>query len=150
LRGRVDRIDRDADGRRVLIDYKSGKAKTRPFAKALAAELKGVGDDGSLASECTDDFLAQLAIYAGALDDVRSFAYVNLKGAKDDLRRVAVDETVLDAATAPLVARMRDDLRTRFAEPLAAGTLVALSPTRAEKNCTFCSFARVCPGAVLA
>jgi superfamily I DNA/RNA helicase len=150
LRGRVDRIDREADGRRVLIDYKSGKAKTRPFAKALAAELKAVGDDGSLASECTDDFLAQLAIYAGALDDVRSFAYVNLKGAKDDLRRVAVDETVLDDATAPLVARMRDDLRAHFAEPLAVGTLVALSPTRAEKNCTFCSFARVCPGAVLA
>ncbi|MFO0981967.1 MAG: PD-(D/E)XK nuclease family protein [Planctomycetota bacterium] len=34
VRGRIDRIDGDADGRRILLDYKTGQERNRPKQSA--------------------------------------------------------------------------------------------------------------------
>ncbi len=141
--GRIDRIDRDAKDRAHLIDYKTGRAKKTAFAPLLKKAL----ENGAFAGACDREFQAQLALYATAVDDVASFAYVSLKGTKDDGRSVAADESSYDALRGG-IATIVEALREHFAEPLVRGELLTLPPTDDEKKCTFCDFARICSGPV--
>ena len=44
LRGRIDRVDRRvSDGALLLVDYKSGSAKDKPFRRRLDEAARGVG-----------------------------------------------------------------------------------------------------------
>ncbi|MGZ5847698.1 MAG: PD-(D/E)XK nuclease family protein [Ramlibacter sp.] len=117
LVGRIDRIDRLPDGRRMVVDYKT---------EALAATTDRV----KLAHEDT-----QLAFYAALLaDDTLRAAYVNVgeRGATRTVEQPAVVE-----ARDALVAGILDDL-----ERIGAGaTLSALGEGRA---CEFCAARGLC------
>jgi DNA helicase-2/ATP-dependent DNA helicase PcrA len=147
LRGRIDRLDRRAsDGALLLVDYKAGTAKDKPFRTHLgkAAELWDAGE--SLAGTTDHQFTAQLAFYASALEHVGDFAYVYLKGAKKAREDVSVDATAYDDETRRLVDLMLADVRSHLAEPLADGRTLTLRTAQSSEACTFCNFREICPG----
>ncbi len=101
LVGKIDRIDRDAQGRRLLLDYKTeADEKTRQRIKQGAEDT-------------------QLAFYAALLGDEEvSAAYVNV-GEKGETRLHVQHE--VGRLRELLVAGMREDLaRVRAGEPLRA------------------------------
>jgi superfamily I DNA/RNA helicase len=149
LRGRIDRIDRRvSDNKRLLVDYKSGSAKKKPF-RALLGEASEQWDAGeSLAGTVTHDFAAQLAFYASALEDVGDFAYIYLRGSAKKRAEVLVDTTIFDEATQRLVGKLIADITTGFSEPLRGGTMTTLPRANRSAACTFCTFIPICPGAV--
>jgi ATP-dependent helicase/nuclease subunit B len=117
LVGRIDRIDRLPDGRRMVLDYKT---------EALAVSKDRV----KLAHEDT-----QLAFYAALLaDDTLRAAYVNVgeRGATE-----MVEQPDIVEARDALVEGITEDLR-RIAQ---GATLTALGEGRA---CEFCAARGLC------
>jgi ATP-dependent helicase/nuclease subunit B len=111
LVGRIDRIDRLPDGRRMVLDYKT---------EALAVSTDRV----KLAHEDT-----QLAFYAALLDDdTLRAAYVNV-GERGATKTVEQPDVV--GARDALVEGITEDLR-RIAE---GATLPALGEGRASEFC---------------
>jgi DNA helicase-2/ATP-dependent DNA helicase PcrA len=147
LRGRIDRFDRRlSDGALVLVDYKSGSAKERPFAEYLRKAEPVWASGASVAGTTDHGFAAQLAFYASALQNVGGFEYVYLKGAKGARMEVAVDATTFDAEMQRLVGLLVADIREHLSEPLARGELLTLPPALHKTSCRFCNYERICPG----
>ena len=100
----------------------------------------------SVAGTTDHSFVAQLALYASALDNVGEFAYVYLKGAKKARENVSVDATLYDDDARHLVGLMLADMRVHLAEPLGEGRLLTLATAHSKDACTFCNFVAICPG----
>ncbi|NED97193.1 ATP-dependent helicase [Phytoactinopolyspora alkaliphila] len=128
LVGRVDRLDADADGRLVVVDYKTGKSKP------TAAE---VGEHAQLATY-------QLAVENGAFDDAAGgerrsggASLVQLgkpsRGKADEQRQPPLDD-----AQDPVWAQ-------RLLEETANGMTQPTFQARRGSWCGFCSARPCCP-----
>lgn len=117
LIGRIDRIDRDADGQALVIDYKT--ESTRTTRENIANPLEDT----------------QLAFYAALLpDDTLAAAYVNLNEV-DGTRTYAHVDVV--AARDALLDGIQDDM----ARIAGGATLPALGEGRV---CDFCAARGLC------
>lgn len=136
LRARLDRVDETADGRRIIIDYKTGKAAAaqmlgeRPEEPQLPLYLVTT-EPGALA-------LAFASVRAGRK------GYVGV-ARDDDLLpgvKALADARLHHAEWTQLVAAWRDELE-RLALQFAAG-VAAVDPKRPPQTCRFCDLGPLC------
>lgn len=146
LSGRIDRLDRASDGSALIVDYKSGTAKNKPFADLLAEASATWAQGASIAGTVDHSFTAQLALYASALADVSAFTYIYFKGTKEDRRSIESDSTIVDEQTRARIDGLVTDVRAHLTQPLADGTLTSLATAASDSACMFCNYAEICPG----
>jgi DNA helicase-2/ATP-dependent DNA helicase PcrA len=133
LTGKIDRIDRLPDGRVRVIDYKSGRMKSRP--------------------EYLDDF--QMPIYAWAVQDelgekLESVEVIGLRELKETKNGPALDRAVLPwedgskyAITQERLAGVQERVRT-IIDGIRAGRF---DPTPEERRCGWCRYNLLCGSA---
>ena len=130
LHGYADRLELDAEGRVVVVDLKTGRAK--PSGREVERDLQ-------LA-------LYQYAVDSGALAELRPDA---TSGGAELLQIGAVDETV-PAVVQRQPAQAADgeeraDLRERIAAVEAMLRTESFPATPTDKVCRFCAFEAICP-----
>ncbi|GAC1305771.1 MAG: hypothetical protein NVSMB21_07810 [Vulcanimicrobiaceae bacterium] len=155
LSGRVDRVDLLPDGRRIVVDYKTGAAKKETVAKVAssfvkdwrAADIAGV-PRSPLARNAPGELKVQLPFYATAYADVAAIAYVFLGGEADVWRRngayfedLPFTGDLREVTTAALA-----EIEAGLLEKLDDGSLATLPVTFVAETCTFCPYTAVCPG----
>jgi probable DNA repair protein len=134
LNGRLDRVDRLADGRTIVIDYKTG-------AKGGVRSWLGARPDEP-----------QLPLYLVATEpDARGIAFARVSAGEKEFVALAEDEAMLPGARvdwnadhanwAALVDAWRTEL-TRLATDFAAG-VAEVAPKRRE-TCRYCGIATLC------
>jgi len=134
LNGRLDRVDRLADGRTIVIDYKTG-------AKGGVRAWLGPRPDEP-----------QLPLYLVASEpDARAIAFARVRTGDKAFVALAEEEGLLPKASvdwnreyaswSALVDAWRTEL-TRLANDFAAGVAV-VAPKRAD-TCRYCGFAMLC------
>ncbi|MGE5159882.1 MAG: PD-(D/E)XK nuclease family protein, partial [Betaproteobacteria bacterium] len=134
LTGRLDRVDRLADGRTIVIDYKTGtKAGVRSWLGARPDE-------------------PQLPLYLVASEpDARALAFARVRAGEKAFVALAEEEGLLPKASvewnrehatwSALVEAWRAEL-TRLATDFAGGVAV-VAPKRAD-TCRYCGVAMLC------
>ncbi|MEG3639100.1 PD-(D/E)XK nuclease family protein [Magnetococcus sp. PR-3] len=138
---RLDRLDRLADGRHLLVDYKSGKPNSRVWQGARPED-------------------PQLPLYTLAPDvaDVAGLAFASLKSSSGDQPWIGIAEEAdlipglkgwddrrakLDVESWPhMLAQWRTTLTT-LVEDFLAGR-VAVDPNEGEKGCSYCDLSPLC------
>lgn len=138
LNARLDRVDETADGRRIVIDYKTGKANAadmlgeRPEEPQLPLYLVTAEPDA--------------AAVAFARVRTGKMAYVGLARDGDLLPGVKAHSDTRHSDQYPawpdLVAAWRSDLE-RLAEQFASGVSV-VDPKRYPQTCQFCDLQPFC------
>lgn len=138
LNARLDRVDETADGRRIVIDYKTGKASAadmlgeRPEEPQLPLYLVTAEPDA--------------AAVAFARVRIGKMAYVGLARDGDLLPGIKahIDTRHCDQypAWADLVSAWRSDL-VRLADQFASGVSV-VDPKRHPQTCKFCDLQLFC------
>lgn len=136
LRARLDRVDETADGRRIVIDYKTGKA--------AAAQMLGERPEEP-----------QLPLYLVTTEPgAVALAFASVRAGRKAYAGVARDDDLLPgvkaladaqpeyADWAALVAAWRDELE-RLALQFAAG-VAAVDPKRPPQTCRFCDLGPLC------
>jgi probable DNA repair protein len=134
LNGRLDRVDRLADGRTIVIDYKTG-------AKAGVRSWLGERPDEP-----------QLPLYLVASEpDARAIAFARVRAGDKAFVALAEEEGLLPKASvewsrehaswSALVDAWRAEL-TRLANDFAAG-VAAVAPKRAD-TCRYCGVSMLC------
>ena len=134
LNGRLDRVDRLADGRTIVIDYKTG-------ARGGVRSWLGPRPDEP-----------QLPLYLVASEpDARGIAFARLRAGEKEFVALAEDEAMLPGARidwradhaswAALVDAWRNEL-TRLAVDFATG-VAEVAPKRPE-TCRYCGVAMLC------
>lgn len=118
IRGILDRIDRDRDGRLVITDYKTGKAPPERYALPAFFALK----------------IYALLIRRGTGETPKELRLLYLNG--PTLYRLEIDDRQLDAMDSQLRALWNaiDRALTTRNFPARPGTL-----------CNWCSFQEICP-----
>jgi len=136
LRARLDRVDETADGRRIVIDYKTGKA-------AAAQMLGGRPEEPQLP-------LYLVTTEPGAV----ALAFASVRAGKKGYVGVARDEDLLPGVKAladarlghadwtALVAAWREELE-RLASEFSAG-MATVDPKRPPQTCRFCDLGPLC------
>jgi ATP-dependent helicase/nuclease subunit B len=137
LRLRPDRIDRLDDGRRLVIDYKTGIGRKPPWRDARPEE-------------------PQLLLYALTEADIEGMAYARLRagsigfdgiGASDDLapkiKAYSDDRDTRDASSwDALMGRWRGELQTITTE--VARGLASVTPKHPRQSCRDCDLHALC------
>jgi superfamily I DNA/RNA helicase len=147
LRGRIDRIDRLADGSLIVRDYKTGR-KGNAFLGALKNSFKdGVPGPGTF----DPNLRPQLALYRTGVETstgtpVSTLEFIYLKGTKDEVA-IARDSTTIDESNRPMLDAFNEIVEKEFVRAFSTGAEV---PTTSDEGaCRFCEFGirRLCPGA---
>ena len=128
VRGQVDRLERDADGRLVVVDLKTGKTKptkARGRAEPSARGLPGGGRGGRLR--------------ARSRPGVRSSGGAELVQLGDDTQKVGVQ------AQPPLPRDADPDWARTLLRTVAAGMSAESFEARRGPHCRMCSVRRSCP-----
>ena len=118
IRGILDRIDRDANGRLVITDYKTGKAPPERFALPAFFALK----------------IYALLIRKSTGETPKELRLLYLNG--PTLYRLDIDDRQLDA--------MDSQLRALW-NAIDRALTTQRFPTRPGTLCNWCSFQEVCP-----
>jgi RecB family exonuclease len=144
LNGRVDRVDRAVDGMRTIVDYKKGAAK----AESLESAMRDALELPKLAGTASSALTVQLPLYATVFDRVAAVAYVYLGGVHPVDRRdgAVVESTAIDEGTTRFTELLVAALQRELLDPLAARRLTTLPVAGSDDSCTFCPYARICPG----
>lgn len=134
LNGRLDRVDRLADGTTVIIDYKTG-------AKGGVRSWLGARPDEP-----------QLPLYLVASEpDARAVAFARVRTGEKEFVALAEDESILPKARVdwkqqhaswPALVKAWNDELTRLAADFAAG-VAEVAPKRAD-TCRYCGVATLC------
>jgi RecB family exonuclease len=144
-RGRIDRLDRLADGSLAVRDYKSG-TKKRAMAKALPEIAESIAE-GERVELSLDGFSTQLPFYRLALADVGRLQVISFGGEGGAVRsHIADDDLTIDAKNDAAIAVLADYVRAHLAEPLIDGTRTSFPTTSDETVCRFCEYRRTCTG----
>jgi len=136
LQARLDRIDETADGRRIIIDYKTGNAAA-----------------GQMLGERPEE--PQLPLYLVTTEpEALAVAFARVRAGKTGYAGLARDEDLLPGIKAfadarlqyagwtGLVAAWRDELG-RLASQFAAG-VAAVDPKSRPQTCRFCDLGPLC------
>jgi ATP-dependent helicase/nuclease subunit B len=136
LRARLDRVDETADGRRIIIDYKTGNAAA-----------------GQMLGERPEE--PQLPLYLVTTEpEALAVAFARVRAGKRGYAGLARDEDLLPGIKAladarlqyggwtELVAAWRDELE-RLAGAFAAG-VATVDPKRQPQTCRFCDLGPLC------
>jgi len=118
IRGILDRIDRDADGRLIITDYKTGKAPPERFALPAFFALK----------------IYALLIRKSTGETPKELRLLYLNG--PTLYRLDIDDRQLDA--------MDSQLRALW-NAIDRALTTQRFPTRPGTLCNWCSFQEICP-----
>jgi putative RecB family exonuclease len=118
IRGILDRIDRDDDGRLVITDYKTGKAPPETYALASFFALK----------------IYALLIRKRLGETPKEVRLLYLNG--PTLYRLPIDERQLDAMDGQLRALWKAIERAMSSDRF---------PTRPGPLCEWCSYREICP-----
>ena len=118
IRGILDRIDREEDGRLVITDYKSGKAPPEQYSLPAFFALK----------------IYALLIRQIMNETPKELRLLYLNG--PSLYRLEIDDRQLDAMDSQLRA-----LWAAIERAMSTGKF----PTRPGKLCSWCSFQDICP-----
>jgi ATP-dependent helicase/nuclease subunit B len=122
LRGRIDRVDSDADGAECVLDYKTQSANV------LKAKLREPGED------------VQLACYA-AVRDAAATAFVSLEGKVTDVAPPSM-AGVAEGDEVMTLARLNLERLREVYTQMRAGT--ALPAHGAESACSYCEMRGLC------
>lgn len=129
IRGKLDRVDLLPDGRRAVIDYKTGKADPKHW-------------DGERPEE------PQLPLYAvGAGDPVAAVAFARIRPGEMAFRGVAADDVGMPGLKSredweSLLQQWRETLEA-LGRAFAAGA-AAVDPRKYPQTCKYCGQAPLC------
>ena len=122
LRGRIDRVDSDAEGAECVLDYKTQSANV------LKAKLREPGED------------VQLACYA-AVRDAAATAFVSLEGKVTDVAPPPLPG-IAEGEEVSVLARLNVDRLREVYVQMRNGT--ALPAHGAESTCSYCEMRGLC------
>ena len=133
LTGKIDRIDRLPDGKIRVVDYKSGKLKSRP--------------------DYLDDF--QMPIYAWAVQEhigekLDSVEVIGLKEIKELKDGPTLERAVLpweDGSKYALTAERIEEVKKRVADIIAGIREGHFEPVPEERRCGWCRYNLLCSNA---
>jgi ATP-dependent helicase/DNAse subunit B len=156
LVGKVDRIDRIADGSLVVRDYKSGRMHVAS-AKILDAALDRLVPDRAglgLFGNAPENFKMQGLLYVRGVEAqfdglVSRADYIYLAGAykKGAGPEICVDSiAVVDEESRRKLDAVYDVIALGIARELLGGGLTAFPTALDEKACKYCNFKAICPG----
>jgi len=125
LNVKLDRVDRLADGRRMIIDYKTGRATSGDWAGERPAA-------------------PQLPLYAVTMEETCAIAFAQLRAGETRLIGLGDGIDGLQPAAPDWAAQLAGwrDVLTRLAEDFRAGR-AAVDP-RAPSVCTTCPLGMIC------
>jgi RecB family exonuclease len=133
LTGKIDRVDRLPDGRVRVVDYKSGRMKSRP--------------------EYLDDF--QMSIYAWAVQDelgekLESVEIIGLKELKETKNGPALDRAALpweDGSKYAITQERLVTVQQRVRDLIDGIRAGKFDPTPEERRCGWCRYNLLCGSA---
>jgi RecB family exonuclease len=145
--GRLDRIDRLADGSLMLVDLKTSKMKNKgAMLEAFPKLAIGATENTIWAKSLPGN--PQLPLYRHAKSETSALEYLYLgseskPGKFDD--KATSDR--LDLAThSEAINAIDTALNTTFFEPWKDGTITTVASTSNARTCRYCEFVTVCPG----
>lgn len=122
LRGRIDRVDRTADGAECVLDYKTQNVNV------LKGKLREPGED------------VQLACYA-AVRDAAATAFVSLEGKVSDVAPPPLRD-IAEGDEVSVLARLNLERLQQVYVQMRAG--IALPANGAESACAYCEMRGLC------
>jgi superfamily I DNA/RNA helicase len=166
IRGRLDRVDRLADGRLAIRDYKLGRRRGGGCAAAVRSALAALSDGEPLFGDAPDGLTLQTLFYVAGVEAAfaarvarMDFIYMRGKNGKgDDAETYADSVAILEGLdgrdlTGAATSLTRAELERVWMEIGAAvmrecadGGMRAFVTAADIETCRFCPYTKVCPG----
>lgn len=166
VRGRVDRIDRFADGRLAIRDYKLGRRKGAGAAAAVRSALAALSSGESLFGDAPAGLSLQTIFYIPGVEAafgerVARMDYIYMRGVSgrgdreepcDDSVAVLDDPDAIDttgAATSLTRAELERvwfEIGAAITRECADGDVRAFATAVDEATCRYCPYTKICPG----
>jgi superfamily I DNA/RNA helicase len=166
VRGIVDRIDRLADGRLAIRDYKLGRCKGAGCAAAVRSALSALNSGIRIFGDAPTGLTLQTIFYVPGVEEAfearvarLDFIHMRGKNGKGDSNETYADSVaVLDAPgdtdptgavsnlTRDELARVWAEIGASVARECAGGAMRSFTTAVDIETCRFCSYTKVCPG----
>jgi superfamily I DNA/RNA helicase len=146
--GKIDRIDRRRDGALVIVDVKTGRAKTPGMVDGYI-NLRTALEKGTLRNKALPNGTnPQLPLYRHAKPGTREleYLYLGVASKRNDFADVAHADRLDSVRDAAALEAIDAVLTETFFTPWKTGAIETLDPTTIARTCMYCDFVRVCPG----